>query len=190
MHATLPLLPRLQPARPVAAAQSFARLGSAVTQVEMAPRIMLREDPEVSELVAASLRADGVSVLTGHQAVRVEVVDGEKRLMAKHGHAEVVIALDELLCAVGRSPRVTGYGLEELGIPLDPRKTRPSTTATRPGRRCCASTCGCCAAARPRRCTTPASPPTAPALKAYLDSLSAVTPAAFSRLDRPSARPS
>jgi pyruvate/2-oxoglutarate dehydrogenase complex dihydrolipoamide dehydrogenase (E3) component len=91
--------------------------------VEMAPRIMLREDPEVSELVAASLRADGVSVLTGHQAVRVEVVDGEKRLMAKHGHAEVVIALDELLCAVGRSPRVTGYGLEELGIPLDPRKT-------------------------------------------------------------------
>ena len=104
-------------------AQSFARLGSAVTQVEMAPRIMGREDPEVSELVAASLRADGVNVLTGHQAVRVEVVDGEKRLVAKHGPAEVVIAFDELLCAVGRSPRVTGYGLEELGIPLTARKT-------------------------------------------------------------------
>jgi pyruvate/2-oxoglutarate dehydrogenase complex dihydrolipoamide dehydrogenase (E3) component/uncharacterized membrane protein YdjX (TVP38/TMEM64 family) len=104
-------------------AQSFARLGSAVTQVEMAPRIMLREDPEVSELVATSLRADGVNVLTGHQAVRVEVVDGEKRLIAKAGAAEVVIPFDELLCAVGRSPRVTGYGLEELGIPLTPRKT-------------------------------------------------------------------
>jgi pyruvate/2-oxoglutarate dehydrogenase complex dihydrolipoamide dehydrogenase (E3) component/uncharacterized membrane protein YdjX (TVP38/TMEM64 family) len=104
-------------------AQSFARLGSAVTQVEMAPRIMVREDPEVSELVAASLRADGVSVLTGHQAVRVEVLDGEKRLIAKTGGAEVVIPFDELLCAVGRSPRVTGYGLEELGIPLTPRKT-------------------------------------------------------------------
>ena len=108
-------------------AQSFARLGSAVTQVEMAPRIMVREDPEVSELVAASLRADGVNVLTGHQAVRVEVAQGahgpEKRLIAKSGGAEVVILFDELLCAVGRSPRVTGYGLEELGIPLTPRKT-------------------------------------------------------------------
>jgi pyruvate/2-oxoglutarate dehydrogenase complex dihydrolipoamide dehydrogenase (E3) component/uncharacterized membrane protein YdjX (TVP38/TMEM64 family) len=104
-------------------AQSFARLGSAVTQVEMAPRIMVREDPEVSELVAASLRADGVQLLTGHQAVRVEVVNGEKRLVAKHQGAEVVIPFDELLCAVGRSPRVTGYGLEELGIPLTPRKT-------------------------------------------------------------------
>ena len=112
-------------------AQSFARLGSAVTQVEMAPRIMVREDPEVSELVAASLRADGVNVLTGHEAVRVEVVLGaqgpEKRLIAqtsaKPGGAEVVIPFDELLCAVGRSPRVTGYGLEELGVPLTPRKT-------------------------------------------------------------------
>jgi len=104
-------------------AQSFARLGSAVTQVEMAPRIMGREDPEVSELVAASLRADGVNVLTGHQAVRVEVVDGEKRLIALQGEREVAIAFDQLLCAVGRSPRVTGYGLEELGIPLTPRKT-------------------------------------------------------------------
>jgi pyruvate/2-oxoglutarate dehydrogenase complex dihydrolipoamide dehydrogenase (E3) component/uncharacterized membrane protein YdjX (TVP38/TMEM64 family) len=104
-------------------AQSFARLGSAVTQVEMAPRILVREDPEVSELVAASLRADGVNILTGHQAVRVEVVAGEKRLIAKHGEHEVVTPFDELLCAVGRSPRVTGYGLEELGIPLTPRKT-------------------------------------------------------------------
>jgi pyruvate/2-oxoglutarate dehydrogenase complex dihydrolipoamide dehydrogenase (E3) component len=77
--------------------------------------------------VAASLRADGVNVLTGHEAVRVEVVDGEKRLIAKTsaqaGGAEVVIPFDELLCAVGRSPRVTGYGLEELGIALTPRKT-------------------------------------------------------------------
>ncbi len=104
-------------------AQSFARLGSAVTQVEMAPRVMVREDPEVSELVAASLRADGVKVLTGHQAVRVEVVGGEKRLVARSGGAEMVILFDELLCAVGRIPRVTGYGLEELGIPLTPRKT-------------------------------------------------------------------
>ncbi|KPF47605.1 pyridine nucleotide-disulfide oxidoreductase [beta proteobacterium AAP121] len=104
-------------------AQSFARLGSEVTQVEMGPRVMSREDPEVSELVAASLRADGVTLLTGHQAVRVEQRDGEKRLVVKHAGAEIALPFDELLCAVGRSPRVTGYGLEELGIPLTPRKT-------------------------------------------------------------------
>lgn len=104
-------------------AQSFARLGSDVTQVEMAPRIMVREDPEVSDLVAASLRSDGVNILTSHQAVRVEVLNGEKRLIVKHGNTELAVPFDELLCAVGRSPRVTGYGLEELDIPLTPRKT-------------------------------------------------------------------
>lgn len=103
--------------------QSFARLGSQVTQVEMAPRIMVREDPEVSALVAASLRADEVRLLTGHEAVRVEVVEGEKRLIVRHGLDEVSIPFDHLLCAVGRSPRVTGYGLEALGIALTPRKT-------------------------------------------------------------------
>ncbi len=104
-------------------AQSFARLGSQVTQVEMADRLLMREDPEVSALVAASLRDDGVQVLTGHQALRVEMGDGEKRLIAKHDGQEVAIPFDDLLCAVGRSPRTTGYGLEELGMPLTPRKT-------------------------------------------------------------------
>ena len=104
-------------------AQAFARLGSAVTQVEMAPRILGREDPEVSELVAASLRADGVQLLTGHEALRVEITGGEKQLVVRHAGAEHRIAFDELLCAIGRSPRVTGYGLEELGIALTPRRT-------------------------------------------------------------------
>ncbi len=108
-------------------AQSFARLGSAVTQVEMAPRLLAREDPEVAELVTASLRADGVQVLTGHQAVRVEVVDGQKQLVARQGQGadarEVVLPFDALLCAVGRRPRVSGYGLETLGIPLTPSGT-------------------------------------------------------------------
>jgi pyruvate/2-oxoglutarate dehydrogenase complex dihydrolipoamide dehydrogenase (E3) component/uncharacterized membrane protein YdjX (TVP38/TMEM64 family) len=104
-------------------AQSFARLGSQVTQVEMAPRILGHEDPEVSALVADALCGDGVNVLTGHQAVRAETVDGEKRLLVRHGAREIAIPFDHLLCAVGRSPRVTGYGLEELGIPLTPGKT-------------------------------------------------------------------
>ncbi len=104
-------------------AQSLARLGSQVTQVEMQPRVMAREDLDAAELVAQSLRDDGVELLTGHQAVRCETVDGVKRLIVKHTGGERAIEFDELLCAVGRSPRVEGYGLEELGIPLTPKKT-------------------------------------------------------------------
>jgi pyruvate/2-oxoglutarate dehydrogenase complex dihydrolipoamide dehydrogenase (E3) component len=89
----------------------------------MAPRVLAREDPEVSDLVAASLRADGVTILTGHQAVRVEISHGEKYLIVKRGDEERAIVFDQLLCAVGRSPRVTGYGLEELGMALTPGKT-------------------------------------------------------------------
>ena len=104
-------------------AQSFARLGAQVTQVEMLPRLMGREDPEVAELVAESLRNDGVVVLTGHQALRCEQAGGIKRLIVQNGEVEQAIEFDALLCAVGRSARVAGYGLEELGIPLTPRKT-------------------------------------------------------------------
>jgi pyruvate/2-oxoglutarate dehydrogenase complex dihydrolipoamide dehydrogenase (E3) component/uncharacterized membrane protein YdjX (TVP38/TMEM64 family) len=104
-------------------AQSFARLGSQVTQVEMLPRLMSREDPEVSALVADSLGKDGVRVLTGHAAVRCEQLGATRRLIVKQGDQESAVEFDVLLCAVGRSPRVEGYGLEELGIPLTPRRT-------------------------------------------------------------------
>lgn len=100
-------------------AQSFARLGAAVTQVEMAPRIMIREDEEVSLLAKASLEADGVAVLTGHKALRCEVVDSEKTLVVEHAGVERPIPFDQLLCAVGRVARLTGYGLEDLGIPTN-----------------------------------------------------------------------
>ena len=100
-------------------AQSFARLGSQVTQVEMGARIMVREDEEVSALAKASLEADGVAVLTGHKALRCELVNGEKTLVVEHAGAEKRIAFDQLLCAVGRVARLTGYGLEDLGIPTN-----------------------------------------------------------------------
>jgi len=98
-------------------AQSFARLGSHVTQVEMGARIMVREDVEVSELAKAALEADGVQVLTGHKALRCEMVDGKKTLVVEHAGAEQRIVFDQLLCAVGRVARLQGYGLEDLGIP-------------------------------------------------------------------------
>src|SRR3989339_689888 len=98
-------------------AQALVRLGSNVTQVEMAPRILIREDEEVSALARAALEADGVSVLTNHKALRCERENGEKYLVVEHEGQTRRIAFDTLVCAVGRSARLEGYGLEELGIP-------------------------------------------------------------------------
>lgn len=97
-------------------AQSFARLGSKVTQIEMASRIMIREDEEISEVVRSSLERDGVEVLIGHKALRCECEDENKFIVVEHDGVERRIEFDTLLCAVGRIARLTGYGLEELGI--------------------------------------------------------------------------
>ncbi len=99
-------------------AQSFARLGSQVTQVEMAPRIMGREDEDVSAYARQVLEADGVQVLTQHKALRCEMVGEEKFIVVEAAGAEKRIAFDVLLCAVGRVARLQGFGLEELGIPV------------------------------------------------------------------------
>ena len=97
--------------------QAFARLGAEVTQIEMGPRIMAREDAEVSELARAALQADGVHMLTGHKALRCERDDDTKAIIVEHAGKEQRIEFDALLCAVGRVARLSGYGLEELGIP-------------------------------------------------------------------------
>jgi pyruvate/2-oxoglutarate dehydrogenase complex dihydrolipoamide dehydrogenase (E3) component/uncharacterized membrane protein YdjX (TVP38/TMEM64 family) len=99
-------------------AQAFARLGSAVTQVEMAPRIMIREDEEVSAYARKALEADGVAVLTGHKALRCEKLGDDKFIVVEAGGQEKRIGFDLLLCAVGRVARLQGFGLEELGIPV------------------------------------------------------------------------
>ncbi len=97
-------------------AQSFARLGSNVTQIEMAKRIMIKEDLEVSKFAHEALTQSGVNILTSHQALRCEARNGKKFIVVKHNDNEIDIEYDELLCAVGRSARLEGYGLETLGI--------------------------------------------------------------------------
>jgi pyruvate/2-oxoglutarate dehydrogenase complex dihydrolipoamide dehydrogenase (E3) component len=94
-------------------AQAFARLGSAVTQVEMAPRLLLREDEEVSACARQALEADGVAVLTGHKALRCEKEGEHKFIVVEAGGQERRIGFDLLLCAVGRVARLQGFGLEE-----------------------------------------------------------------------------
>jgi pyruvate/2-oxoglutarate dehydrogenase complex dihydrolipoamide dehydrogenase (E3) component/uncharacterized membrane protein YdjX (TVP38/TMEM64 family) len=100
-------------------AQAFARFGSQVTQVEMLPRILMREDPEIAGLIQKKFEQEGVRVLAGHKAVRVE----GSTLVCERGGEEVRVEFDRLLCAVGRAANTAGYGLEELGIPLTRSRT-------------------------------------------------------------------
>jgi len=104
-------------------AQCFARLGSQVTQVEMLPRIMIREDPEISDMVMQRFRQEGINVLVSHKANSFRIENGEKILIAEHDGKDVRIPFDQLLCAVGRIANTTGYGLEELGIPVSRTRT-------------------------------------------------------------------
>ena len=103
--------------------QTFARFGSKVTQVEMLPRIMIREDPEISDMVLARFRAEGVDVKLEHRAKQFLVENGEKILVCEHKDQEIRIPFDAVLVAVGRIANTAGYGLEELGIPVTKQRT-------------------------------------------------------------------
>ena len=100
-------------------AQAFSRIGSDVTQVERAPRLMGREDADVAEYAESVLRESGVNVLTSHDALRFEQQDGEKVLVVAKEGVESTIAYDEVIVAVGRKARLHGFGLEDLGIQFD-----------------------------------------------------------------------
>lgn len=94
-------------------AQSFQRLGSAVTLVEMADRLLSREDADAADLVARAMANDGVRLLTAHKAVRA---DGRTLRVEGAGAAETLV-FDDLLIAIGRTARTDGFGLDALGIP-------------------------------------------------------------------------
>lgn len=104
-------------------AQSFARLGSRVTLVEMLPRLLPREDEDAAELVRQNLVADGVEVLLSHKATRFYITDNGKTLTTEHNGDIRSVAFDEVLVAVGRRARTDKLGLDTLGIETTPSGT-------------------------------------------------------------------
>jgi len=98
-------------------AQSFSRLGSEVTQVEMAPKIMGREDDEISELIEKDFKSENINVLTNTKAISCKR-DTEQLLVCEQNGKKIEIPFDAMLVAIGRKPNVEGFGLEELGIKL------------------------------------------------------------------------
>ena len=103
--------------------QAFARLGSQVSQVELFERLMTREDPEVSDYVQQKFDSEGIAVLTGHQALRVEVTNGTKQLICRYQDQEVAVPFEKIIVAVGRRANSEGFGLEQLAIRLRANKT-------------------------------------------------------------------
>ena len=99
-------------------AEAFARLGSHVTLVEAAARLLPREEPEASAVIKDFLVALGVRVLVATTCVRVEHATSSTRL---HFDVSPPIECDALVVAVGRRPSSDGFGLDQIGVALDPR---------------------------------------------------------------------
>ena len=99
--------------------QAFARLGAEVSQIEMGARLLPREDADVAAVALTAQEAAGVRVLTGHKALRFETEGGERTLIMEHEGAEITLPYDAVIIAVGRKARLSGYGLEDLGIDTD-----------------------------------------------------------------------
>jgi len=112
-------------------AQGFSRLGSKVTLVQRGSMIMKKEDPDAAQIVLDRFRAEGIEVLLNHSAKAIEVFKDEKpdekqgdqkQLVCDYKGKQIRIPFDEILIALGRTPNVKGFGLDELGIELTKSK--------------------------------------------------------------------
>ncbi len=104
-------------------AQSFVRLGSEVVLVDMLERLLPREDEDVSAVIQAALGAEGVDLMLGRKAIRVEQVGGLQQLIVEHNGREEVVPFSTLLIAVGRRADTRSLGLDQLGIEINPDGT-------------------------------------------------------------------
>jgi pyruvate/2-oxoglutarate dehydrogenase complex dihydrolipoamide dehydrogenase (E3) component len=102
--------------------QMFRRFGSEVTIIQTAPRLMMIEDEDVSDAVAAILRDDGITILTSSTPLRVESADGGRlRLTVRTQDGERQLEGSHLLSAVGRVPNTEALTADAAGIRLDDR---------------------------------------------------------------------
>src|SRR5580698_2510160 len=102
-------------------AQIYRRLGSEVTIVEMGPRLIGREDEDVSQAVLEILEAEGIRVRLNAKCISLAKRDGgiEVGLTCEEGDPEVVGS--HVLLAVGRIPNTSDLGLDRAGVATDNR---------------------------------------------------------------------
>ncbi len=99
-------------------AQGFSRLGAKVTIIQRGSQIMKKEDPDAAQMVLDRFRSEGIEVMLNHPATAIEVSGANKYLICRHDEKNIKIQFDEILIALGRTPNIAGFGLEELGIDL------------------------------------------------------------------------
>lgn len=97
-------------------AQTFQRLGSQVTLLEMMPQILIREDKDAAQIVAESLKSDGVEMLLGVSIQKVRAVSGVKCVLYEKDGEVHELEVDEILLGAGRTPNVESLNLEAAGV--------------------------------------------------------------------------
>jgi pyruvate/2-oxoglutarate dehydrogenase complex dihydrolipoamide dehydrogenase (E3) component len=106
-------------------AQMYRRFGSEVTVIEASPRLIAREDPEVSDAVRAMLEAEGIAVHVGASELAMAALATARgegvRVDFKQAGAARSVEGSHLLLAVGRRPNTDGLGLDAAGVQLDAR---------------------------------------------------------------------
>jgi dihydrolipoamide dehydrogenase len=99
-------------------ASIFAHFGSQVTIIEMLPALIPQEDEDAAKELRKSFKKRGIDVQLEKQCTGVE--DKGDHVVVSYGDGESVEA-DLMLVSVGRAPLVQGLGLDEIGVPTDPR---------------------------------------------------------------------
>jgi len=102
-------------------AQTFARLGAKVTQIEMASHILSREDEDAALVVQKQMEKDGVHFLLNAKTTRLGKRGDGKVVFAEQNGQEIEVVGSEVLLGIGRQPNVEGMGLEEAGVHYDVR---------------------------------------------------------------------
>ena len=104
-------------------AQAFSRLGSKVTLIEFADKILPRDDKDVSSFMNKILTDEGITILTSHKLI--EFIKNNNTFIAKVESNSIIkeIEFDNVLLSMGRKPRIEGFGLEELGVKISNRKS-------------------------------------------------------------------
>jgi len=100
-------------------AQTFARLGTKVTIIEMAEHFLPREDADAVAVLRTAFESDGVDVWLGTQLERVEIRGGVKVLHLVADSRRTTLEVDAILVGVGRAPNVDGLGLEAANVSFD-----------------------------------------------------------------------
>jgi pyruvate/2-oxoglutarate dehydrogenase complex dihydrolipoamide dehydrogenase (E3) component len=100
-------------------AQAYRRFGSEVTVVELAPRLIAREDEDVSRAIADILKEEGIDIRLGSKVVGMEKLGDKIAVNIEAAGTRSQVTGSHLLLAIGRRPNTDDLGLDKAGIAAD-----------------------------------------------------------------------